>query len=298
LWKRLAEAPRLPRERVQPTGYAGTAVECLEAAVWAVLGADGAEEAILRAVSLGGEADTIGAVAGGAAGAAWGFSALPQRWLRDLHQRDWLQEIGSRLADLRHVLTYAPPGPPPFTRWAFGDGLAAGRNPLTELDARELVAAGITHVLDLREPREWDPDLGPAPRGGAVRYGAEAVDALARLGVRRLNLPIQDGGAPSPGHLTAAVGFLDAALAAGDLADGGPRVYVHCRAGRERTAAVLLAWLVATRPRSAKANDPNRSSDPLARCLTELRERVPWLNPLPWQVDAVATWMRSRPAAP
>ncbi len=42
------------------------------------------EEAIVEAINLGGDADTVGAIAGALAGARWGAGAIPQRWLDGL----------------------------------------------------------------------------------------------------------------------------------------------------------------------------------------------------------------------
>lgn len=51
--------------------------------LWAV-DAAGAADAVVMAVSLGGDADTIGAMAGALAGAYWGLEVLPGSWLRNL----------------------------------------------------------------------------------------------------------------------------------------------------------------------------------------------------------------------
>ena len=72
---------RLKEGKVAPSGYV---VETLMCAVASVLDGETAEQAILKAVNLGGDADTIGAVAGGLAGALWGFEELPQRWVQAL----------------------------------------------------------------------------------------------------------------------------------------------------------------------------------------------------------------------
>ncbi len=103
-WTRLKEVPSRRYEDLQPTGYAGYCVDCLEAAAWCCLNAESAEQAILDAVNLAGEADTIGAVAGGAAGAFWGAAALPERWLAALDERSRLEELGRRLGELRASL--------------------------------------------------------------------------------------------------------------------------------------------------------------------------------------------------
>ena len=36
---------------------------------------------IIKIVNLGGDADTIGAITGGLAGAYYGYDAIPQRWI-------------------------------------------------------------------------------------------------------------------------------------------------------------------------------------------------------------------------
>lgn len=101
LWDRLASAETLTYDQLQPGGYAGYAVECLEAAAWCCLNSSALEEALVRAVNLAGEADTIAAVAGGVAGANWGIEAVPQRWLEKLHRRADLELTARRLATLR-----------------------------------------------------------------------------------------------------------------------------------------------------------------------------------------------------
>jgi ADP-ribosylglycohydrolase len=57
-------------------------VDVLAEAVRVVAEAESAEEAIVSAVSLGGDTDTRGAVAGALAGGRWGLKAIPVRWIR------------------------------------------------------------------------------------------------------------------------------------------------------------------------------------------------------------------------
>ena len=71
---------RQPPE-IRGSGYV---VDCLEAALWAFHDANGFPDAVLRAVNLGDDADTTGAVCGQLAGACWGQSGIPQAWLTDL----------------------------------------------------------------------------------------------------------------------------------------------------------------------------------------------------------------------
>lgn len=163
----------------------------------------------------------------------------------------------------RHREVYATPHLPPMNLNWIDHGLLAGRNPLTELDARWLRARGVTHVLDLREEWEWEPP----------RFGREALASLEPPVIRR-HIPVVDMGAPTPAQLDAAVAFLEEALQA-----PGSLVYVHCRAGAERTAAVLVAF------------HARRHGLGYDAALQELRSRRPALNPLPAQEAAVRRWL-------
>lgn len=57
------------------------------------------EEAVVHAVNLGGDADTIGALCGALAGACWGLPEIPLRWLEVLRDAPMILEIASRLSD-------------------------------------------------------------------------------------------------------------------------------------------------------------------------------------------------------
>jgi ADP-ribosyl-[dinitrogen reductase] hydrolase len=69
----------------------GWVVKSLEAALWAFHDAGTFEEAVLRAVNLGDDADTTGAVCGQLAGAFWGESGIPDAWRSGLARRDMLE---------------------------------------------------------------------------------------------------------------------------------------------------------------------------------------------------------------
>lgn len=96
-WERLENVPNLPESALQPTGYAGYVLECLEAAAWWVLNTDALEDALIGCVNLAGEADTIAAVAGGAAGAFWGAASIPPRWLERLKDGHQIHEVSRNL---------------------------------------------------------------------------------------------------------------------------------------------------------------------------------------------------------
>jgi len=66
----------------KPVFYTTTAycVTTLQTAVYVNLESGNFEEAVVKAVNLGGDADTIGAVAGALAGAGYGFDSLSERY--------------------------------------------------------------------------------------------------------------------------------------------------------------------------------------------------------------------------
>jgi ADP-ribosyl-[dinitrogen reductase] hydrolase len=82
------------REEIKGSGYV---VECLEAALWCFLTADGFEDAVFAAVNLGDDADTTGAVCGQIAGAFYGESSIPLEWRRKLAMSEQMRKWAERL---------------------------------------------------------------------------------------------------------------------------------------------------------------------------------------------------------
>lgn len=76
---------------------AGWVVHSLEAAFWAFANSNSFEEAVLKAVNLGDDADSTGAVCGQLAGACYGESGIPQRWRDELLHQDMIEAAFSRL---------------------------------------------------------------------------------------------------------------------------------------------------------------------------------------------------------
>lgn len=71
-----------------PEIYAsGYVVKTLEAALWAFYHTDDFESGALKAVNLGNDADTVGAVYGQIAGAYYGMSGIPKDWLKRLYRK-------------------------------------------------------------------------------------------------------------------------------------------------------------------------------------------------------------------
>jgi ADP-ribosylglycohydrolase len=76
---------------------AGHVVRTLEAALWAFHDAADFRQAVLRAVNLGEDSDTTGAVCGQLAGAHWGETGIPEAWRDELAGRDQIERALSRL---------------------------------------------------------------------------------------------------------------------------------------------------------------------------------------------------------
>ena len=72
--------------------------DSLMAAVYSMLHGKSYEEAVLCAINLGYDTDTNAAIAGALAGAYYGESAIPDRWLNKLRKREYLEELSERFA--------------------------------------------------------------------------------------------------------------------------------------------------------------------------------------------------------
>ena len=91
-----------PEFKPKPTGYVK---DSLLAAIWSIRQAThystDFRKAVENAVNLGGDADTIGAITGGLAGALCGFNRIPESWVNALD--DGLRNELDRLALLAEL---------------------------------------------------------------------------------------------------------------------------------------------------------------------------------------------------
>ena len=85
------------RDRIRSSGYV---MHTLEAAMWSVGTTTSFEEAVIRAVNLGEDADTVGAVTGQLAGAIYGLQTIPGRWLGPLAWRAKIEEMAANLLEV------------------------------------------------------------------------------------------------------------------------------------------------------------------------------------------------------
>jgi ADP-ribosyl-[dinitrogen reductase] hydrolase len=88
-------AQEMPYSQLRPTGYV---IDAVEAALAVGLRAESFEGAVVEAVNLGGDTDTVGAMAGAIGGARFGAGDAPDRWLAELDRAENLRELGAQLA--------------------------------------------------------------------------------------------------------------------------------------------------------------------------------------------------------
>ena len=78
---RLDEFATSEEDTIKSSGYV---VDSLEAAVWSLITTDTLEECLLRAVNLGDDSDTVGAIAGGLAALFYGYDSVPEEWRKQI----------------------------------------------------------------------------------------------------------------------------------------------------------------------------------------------------------------------
>lgn len=76
----------------------GFVVDSLLSSLWCFINTDTMEDAVCEAVNLCGDADTIGAITGGLAGAYYGAEAIPLRWSEKILVKGKLIELAQRIA--------------------------------------------------------------------------------------------------------------------------------------------------------------------------------------------------------
>lgn len=71
--------------------------EYLESAIWCLLNTDNYKDCVLKAVNLGDDTDTVGAVAGGLAGLYYGYNEIPKEWIDIIPKKDWIEGLAMNL---------------------------------------------------------------------------------------------------------------------------------------------------------------------------------------------------------
>lgn len=84
-----------PEDTISGSGYV---MHTLEASIWCLLTTSCYKDAVLRAVNLGEDTDTTGAVTGGLAGLIYGFESIPEEWISQLARHDDIENLAERFA--------------------------------------------------------------------------------------------------------------------------------------------------------------------------------------------------------
>ena len=220
-FRRILDPEWVPGAIDEPSN--GSVWTCLAQAVWAVRHHATYEQAVIAAIDLGGDTDTVACVAGALAGASFGIQGIPSRWLTYVHGSLDTPE-GRRTYDYLGLQNVA----------------------------RQLLGkkeAVLTLLEEPKSPKRVDHEvpLFAADLGGALASDESFATIslcltggrLGRHAVRREFYMRDEEGDENSDLLTVvcdAVDSIDALLAQGH------QVVVHCHGGRSRTGLVLKAW--------------------------------------------------------
>ncbi len=86
----------IQEENINSSGYV---IHTLEASIWCLLTTNNYKDAVLKAVNLGDDTDTTGAVTGGLAGLLYSFNKIPKKWLNQLARNNDIENLSERLAN-------------------------------------------------------------------------------------------------------------------------------------------------------------------------------------------------------
>ena len=80
----------LSLEEIQSTD---NVVDTLEATIWIILNTNNYQQAIVGAINLGGDTNTIGALVGAIAGIIYGVDDIPHKWIDNIKKKDFINNI-------------------------------------------------------------------------------------------------------------------------------------------------------------------------------------------------------------
>ena len=112
-------------------------------------------------------------------------------------------------------------------------------------DVPQMVAEGVRAVVNTCEEYE-----GP-------------VEQYRKFEIEQLRIPTVDFTHPELSDVEQAVEFMDRHIAAGET------VYVHCKAGRARSATVVMCWMIKNQQQSAEEIQKQ-----LNRCRPHINQRL------------------------
>lgn len=90
----IAPLHTLQEKEISSSGYV---LHSLEASLWCFLNSESYSEAVLKAVNLGEDTDTTGAITGGIAGIYYGFENIPEEWITQIVRKKDIEELCIKL---------------------------------------------------------------------------------------------------------------------------------------------------------------------------------------------------------
>ncbi len=84
---------KLPEDEIDSGGYV---VSSLEASIWCLLTTDSYHDAVLKAVNLGEDTDTTGAITGGMAALLYGLDSILPDWIAQLKKPELFEDLITR----------------------------------------------------------------------------------------------------------------------------------------------------------------------------------------------------------
>ena len=81
---------KLQEDNIKSSGYV---IDSLEASIWCLLTTNNFQDAVLKAVNLGEDTDTIGALTGGLGGLVYGYNSIPKKWIDVLQRKEYLTDL-------------------------------------------------------------------------------------------------------------------------------------------------------------------------------------------------------------
>ena len=89
-YKNMHDLVSAPESSISSSGFV---LHTLEAALWVFFGTESFRDGAIRVVNLGDDADTVGAVYGGIAGAFYGIEEVPDTWLNRLKAKHLIDDV-------------------------------------------------------------------------------------------------------------------------------------------------------------------------------------------------------------
>ena len=232
----------------------------------AFAGAANYADAIRRAIGYGNDTDTTAAIAGGLAGAYWGWDAIPLEWRRGMRGREVAQPLVDALLEGVGAKTSSV-SPLRVNVMPLGDTALAGTGQLgiTFLPGKKHDGYTGLHWRDLDADLERLQVLGVdclfllvEDSELAFTHVPELPEVMEVLGPRLVRYPIRDPRTPRDG-----VAFREAVLELMERVREGQFVAIACRGGMDRsgmTAACIYRELGLSAEAAIARVQANRSN--------------------------------------